>query len=76
MQTREDKFFICSRCFGALSEFMLKNTKLVKGLGLPDHLTVHPVNPETQGDFTCERCNKVPADGYVPLAKSEQVVVK
>ena len=70
----EEKFFICSSCFGKLSEFMLGNTKLVKGLGLPDHLTVHPVeSSDTRGK--CERCNEKTVDGYIPLAKPEQVVV-
>ena len=69
----EEKFFICSSCFGKLSEFMLGNTKLVKGLGLPDHLTVHPV--EDTVSEPCERCNVNTAEGYVPLAKPEQVVV-
>jgi len=75
METRnEEKFFICSSCFGKISEYMLGNAKLVKGLGLPDHLTVHPV--ETSDAHTkCERCKVNTADGYIPLAKSEQVVV-
>ena len=56
------------------AEFMLSNTKLVKGLGLPDHLTVRPVeSSDTHGK--CERCNENAVDGYIPLAKPEQVVV-
>jgi len=71
----EERFFICSKCFGTLSEFMLGNSKLVKGLGLPDHLTVHPVE-SADALGLCERCKVNTADGFIPLAKPEQVVIK
>ncbi len=75
MDTREDRFFICSGCFGALSEHMLGQPKLVKGLGLPSQLTVHPVeHDDPSGIPTCERC-KAPADGYIPLATPKQAVL-
>ena len=73
-ENNEEKFFICSKCFGTLSEFMLGNSKLVKGLGLPDCITVHPVD-SVAPPGTCERCKVNTADGFIPLAKPEQVVV-
>ncbi|HEC67175.1 MAG TPA: hypothetical protein ENI23_18005 [bacterium] len=76
MDTREDRFFICSGCFGALSEYMLSRPKLVKGLGLPSSLTVHPVDQDDpSGIPTCERCLEKPADGYIPLATAKQAVL-
>ena len=76
MDTREDRFFICSGCFGALSEHMLGQPKLVKGLGLPSHLTVHPVDQDDpSGIPTCERCLEKTAAGYIPLATAKQAVL-
>ena len=79
MQTREineDRFYICSGCFGSLTEFVLGHPKLVKGLGLPSQIRVEPLDSvSATGTPPCERCNKNPAAGYLPLAIPEQVVV-
>jgi len=70
----EEKFFICSRCFLETAEFMLKNPKKLKEKDLPKHLTIHPVeSSDIYGK--CERCKENTVDGYIPLAKPEQVVV-
>ncbi len=70
----EEKFFVCSRCFMQAAEFMLNNPKKLKEKDLPDHLTIHPVeSSDTYGK--CERCDENTVDGYIPLAKPEQVVV-
>jgi len=56
------------------TEFMLSNQKTLKEKDLPDHLTIHPVeSSDTYGK--CEICNENTVDGYIPLAKPEQVVV-
>lgn len=56
------------------TEFMLSNPKKLKEENLPDHLTIHPVD-SAENHGKCERCNENTVDGYIPLAKPEQVVV-
>ena len=58
----------------ALTEFMLSNPKKLKEKKLPDHVTVYPVE-STDSHQKCERCKVNTADGFMPLAKSKQVVV-
>ncbi len=73
METRNEEYFICSGCFLKLISFVDNHPKLVKILNLPEKITIHPM-PQDASEI-CERCTEKTADGFVPLAKPEQVVV-
>ncbi len=73
METRKQEYFICSGCFHKLISFVEKYPQLVKILDLPEKITIHPMPQDTSEK--CERCIENAADGFIPLAKPEQVVV-
>ena len=73
METRKQEYFICSGCFHKLISFVDEYPQLVKILNLPEKITIHPM--PSDASEKCERCTEKTADGYIPLAKPEQVVV-
>lgn len=73
MEKRKQEYFICSGCFHKLITFVGNHPQRVKDLDLPEKITIHPMPQDTSEK--CERCNEKIADGFIPLAKSEQVVV-